>query len=285
MATDLLNAPELDAALREAREAVEADAWAALRGWIFGKGDPLSAARVAVGGALAAVVVIAVLWVGPGLSPQSRPNAGLVTAASVLTEHTARAQTRTLTLADDSLVALSADTVVEITMSDTARTIRLVQGEAYFDVASDLDRPFTVATGDMMFTALGTAFNVDRRHRSAELSVFEGQVSDGVLILEAGEGVLAGPDGSTAFRFDPSDGPDWRSGWMEARALTLAEAAAQLQRYSTDRLIIAPSAADRRVTGRFRLDAPETALRRIADVHGLVVERSESAILVRTADG
>ncbi len=43
---------------------------------------------------------------------------------------------------------------------DTRRTVRLLRGRAFFDVARDPDRPFTVEAGDARVTALGTAFAV-----------------------------------------------------------------------------------------------------------------------------
>src|SRR5690606_5015875 len=63
-------------------------------------------------------------------------------------------------LEDGSIVALNTATVLEVAYSPGRRDVRLVRGQALFEVARNHDRPFIVTAGDRRVTALGTAFDV-----------------------------------------------------------------------------------------------------------------------------
>jgi transmembrane sensor len=87
-------------------------------------------------------------------------------------------------LADGTNIQLNTNSVVNVTYTEQQRKITLVRGEAYFEVAKDKTRPFTVTAGKKSFTALGTIFNVQKKSDLAmELVVTEGRV----LITKASE--------------------------------------------------------------------------------------------------
>jgi transmembrane sensor len=80
-------------------------------------------------------------------------------------------------LPDGSSVTLNTNTILDINFTETHRKLTLVKGEAKFDVTKDLERPFTVITGNSSFTALGTIFNVQKENeKDIELLVTEGRV-------------------------------------------------------------------------------------------------------------
>ncbi|MBB6521268.1 FecR family protein [Pseudoteredinibacter isoporae] len=103
-----------------------------------------------------------------------------------------------LTLADGSVSFLNINTEIEVSYSDTYRRVELLRGEAYFQVAKDAERPFTVGAGSTSATAVGTAFVV-RRHNEKEtlVVVTEGQVevaeAEGAdkVLLEADQSVVS----------------------------------------------------------------------------------------------
>jgi len=66
--------------------------------------------------------------------------------------------------------------------------VKLLAGEALFEVAHDAKRPFDVTTGDTTVRAVGTQFDVDRRAASTTVTVVEGQVA----VLTAPDGTLGG---------------------------------------------------------------------------------------------
>lgn len=81
------------------------------------------------------------------------------------------------TLQDGSQIQLNTNSLIEVNYSAKQRLLTLVRGEARFDVAKDVNRPFTVIVGEKSFTALGTIFNVQKNNNKAmELVVTEGKV-------------------------------------------------------------------------------------------------------------
>lgn len=83
---------------------------------------------------------------------------------------------RSVLLDDGSVITLNTSSQIEVKYSDERRFIRLVRGEALFDVAHDVHRPFDVDTGKAVVRAVGTRFNVDRRDHRTTVSVVEGKV-------------------------------------------------------------------------------------------------------------
>lgn len=56
------------------------------------------------------------------------------------------------------------------------RRVNLVQGEAFFDVKKDMERPFIIETGKTTITVLGTSFHVRRGKQETEVIVATGSV-------------------------------------------------------------------------------------------------------------
>ena len=67
---------------------------------------------------------------------------------------------RTVRLADGSSVTLNTRTKMTVAFTAGRRLIRLVRGQALFEVAHDRSRPFVVEAADRQVTALGTIFEV-----------------------------------------------------------------------------------------------------------------------------
>ncbi len=78
---------------------------------------------------------------------------------------------------DGSLINLNTDSSMTVTFSTTGRDVHLMRGEAYFEVAKDAARPFSVRTARGIVTALGTAFTVRVHPEAIDLVVSEGVVS------------------------------------------------------------------------------------------------------------
>lgn len=109
-------------------------------------------------------VALATYWVLWGAQP----------AVTVL--QTPAGQNQAFILADGSRLNLGASTRLEIKLEARARDINLVRGEAFFPVAKDRDRPFTVHAGDATVTAVGTEFSVNRGADQVVVAVIEGRV-------------------------------------------------------------------------------------------------------------
>jgi transmembrane sensor len=80
-------------------------------------------------------------------------------------------------LDDGTSIQLNTNSIIEVVYNERQRYVKLLQGEAKFDVAKDSNRPFTVKAGEKSFTALGTIFNVQKdTNQDLELLVTEGKV-------------------------------------------------------------------------------------------------------------
>jgi len=223
----------------------------------------------ALAGALAVcALALAIAW----------PQLQLLTVPPV-TFQTPPGQIRRIALADGSRVTLDGATRLEARMGVARREVRLVTGEAYFDIAHDAARPFTVSAPEGSARVLGTAFDLERGDGRLELSVHRGKVRlapPGLIRrtadLTPGQQAFA-KDGrlSRPRAFDPS-ADDWRTGWLETDGVTLARLVERLNRASPTPIVIEdPALGRRRVAGRFRLDEPEALVRNLALVHGFQV--------------
>ena len=79
-------------------------------------------------------------------------------------------------LDDGSILSMNSNSRVAVQYSEKFRRIRLLQGEAYFDVKKDPARPFEVFAGDRLIRAVGTSFSVYRLEDRIEVLVSEGKV-------------------------------------------------------------------------------------------------------------
>ena len=82
----------------------------------------------------------------------------------------------TILLSDGSEVILNTDSRLEVRFSHARRDVRLLQGEAHFEIVSDPDRPFAVLAGNSAVRAVGTAFTVRMFEENVQVIVTEGSV-------------------------------------------------------------------------------------------------------------
>lgn len=84
---------------------------------------------------------------------------------------------KVIDLPDGSSVTLNTGSALEIEYGWRQRRIRLKNGEAYFEVASNKRRPFLVETDSGVVRAVGTAFSVRVNAATLDVVVTEGRVS------------------------------------------------------------------------------------------------------------
>jgi transmembrane sensor len=83
---------------------------------------------------------------------------------------------RVVTLADGSQITLDSRSEVRVRYTADARTLTLVRGQARFDVAHDVTRPFTVTAEGHKVVATGTAFDVDLLGPKLLVTLLDGHV-------------------------------------------------------------------------------------------------------------
>jgi len=83
---------------------------------------------------------------------------------------------RVVTLADGSQLTLDARSEVSVRYTSDARALTLVRGQAQFDVALDVARPFAVTAEGHKVIATGTAFDVDLLGPKLLVTLLKGHV-------------------------------------------------------------------------------------------------------------
>lgn len=182
---------------------------------------------------------------------------------------TARGELQTVRLADNSAVRLNSDTLLKVEMTEDRRTIRLLRGEAYFEVAHDPDRPFFVVSAGGSTHAVGTQFNVYRKSSDVQVTVVEGRVevatdNGDIRQLNADETVIYKGDGRAISLVESSkrNALDWLDGRLHFEAMPLTDVVRQLNRYLEKPLYITdPRLNDLSLSGTFHIanleDLPE----------------------------
>lgn len=106
-----------------------------------------------------------------------------------------------ISLPDGSIVTLNTRSTVRFEYGDSYRDVKLLSGEALFDVSKDPARPFRVMADSVVVQAVGTQFNVRKRSSDVTVTVVEGMVD-----VSASKGDRA-PAGKVARRSDGSGSP------------------------------------------------------------------------------
>lgn len=188
--------------------------------------------------------------------------------------HTRLGERRIITLADGSRIHLNTASAVEVAMRKHSRRVRLVKGEALFEVAHDPGRPFLVDAGAARLRAVGTAFNVRIRDTVVELTVTEGVVAvaedaadvhrPDVSKIAAGGGAVIGSGAMAPTALNATvlrQRTAWQDGVIELDGETLAQAVEEFNRYRGAPIIVGdPRLANLRVGGRFEVDEAEKFL-------------------------
>ena len=197
---------------------------------------------------------------------------------------TALGERETVTLADGSQIELNTNTVLRISSHSDRRIVSLEKGEAYFEVRHNAARPFIVVAGDRRVTDLGTKFFVRRDVGRLEIAVVEGRVQLDMAAKQARATLLNPGDAAIATAYSTSvikspakklaNELGWRRGVLVFDNTTLADAAAEFNRYNSDRLVLADAAAARlTIVGTFRTNDVATFADVVQDVLRLRVER------------
>ena len=205
---------------------------------------------------------------------------------------------RSVLLADGSRVTLNTASEIEVRLRADRRSIRLLKGEALFEVAHDPNRPFDVSAGDAVLRAVGTQFNVDRRLERTVVTVVEGRVA--ILSADAGteqeprHPVLSAADrvvidrngpGKTEHGVDVSSATAWLNRQIVFSRRTLGEAAEEFNRYNLARIDIrSPALRAEVVTGTFQSNDPASLVSFIAHIPGVRVAGGGSGGYIITFD-
>ncbi|MEM0928339.1 MAG: FecR domain-containing protein [Pseudomonadota bacterium] len=255
----------------------------------------VGARLVALGGAaLSAALVFVVFYGEQGTQPIGEDTV-------IASFETVNGATELVSFEDGSTAVLGAASQINVTFSNMERRVTLIEGTAFFDVASDQERPFVVEAGDMRATALGTAFDVRRVADVMRVAVAEGdvEVSYPLMrngnptnfrtrhVLTVGHQVTATPtSGLEQVRPIATEAIGaWRDERLLYDGVSLAELVADASRYTRVPVRIDPTSETIgaiRVRGSFRSDDIDAMLVTLAEIYPIDIDRSyQDAIYIR----
>ena len=250
--------------------------------------------------AIAATVLAAVgagVWGLFGIQEAFHPSAGQFSTRTG--EH------MQLVLADGSTVSLGARSQLSVDFSKQARDVRLIAGEAFFQVHKDAQRPFRVRALDGLITAVGTAFDVRATGDHVTVVVSEGvvnvaQMQEAAGAQAEGSAVPSTPAAShpTSLHVsrgeqltfdgharsnqltevqlsytDPAQSARWRNGWLVYRNEALRDVIADVGRYTDKQVTVADAVPrDLRFTGAVFKDSVVEWVRALPEVFPVSIE-------------
>lgn len=192
-----------------------------------------------------------------------------------------------LPLSDGSRITLNTASEIRLAIDHSGREVELKHGEAFFEVAHDPSRPFSVDAGGRRITVVGTKFSVRHEHGDLRVVVTEGKVSlsDSDVILRAGTIANAKQGESmTVQERTPAQAEEllsWRDGYLTFDETPLAEAIAEFNRYNARKLVIADAAlASLPVSGHFRWTSIESFARLLEEGFPVVVAREDDRVVL-----
>ena len=197
-------------------------------------------------------------------------------------------QVRSVTLADQSVITLDADSAIAVDFSGGERHVEVRRGAAFFSV-SHTGEPFVVDANRGEARVLGTQFEVRLQPMGAQVSVLSGRV--GVTPAKGAEQQVLGADQQVAYSagharalqaIDAQAQLAWRQGWLNYYKAPLADVVQDLRRYYPGRiLLLNDELGARRISGSFPSHDPQAVLASLQGVLGFQQNHLGNLIILR----
>jgi len=201
-------------------------------------------------------------------------------------------EVETITLADGSTAQLGPDSAIAVDFGPRGREIRLLSGQAMFEVRRDPARPFRVAARDVTTTVLGTGFEVRMVGELTRVAVRHGRVRVedsgtkpfAARELTAGQWVRIVPGAPlSAGQEAPELVGAWRSGKVAVRNRPISEAIDEMRPWYGGKIILADSSLGKKlVSGAYDFRDPARSLKLIVAPYGGDVMRVTPWLMIVT---
>lgn len=146
-----------------------------------------------------------------------------------------------LVLADGSIAWLNAASSITYPTAFTGKNRQVtIEGEAYFEVAHDAERPFILHFGETMVEVLGTHFNVKSYgdEPSADVTLLEGRVrvykkdqERAAVFLQPGQQAVVSSDIQLITDADTDLATAWRRGYFALKGADIPSVMRQISRW------------------------------------------------------
>lgn len=223
---------------------------------------------------MAAAAAVLVMVVGTIWLTTPKKHAKLLFGKTI----TRAGERKIITLSDGSVVTLNNDSQLKYPQifSDTLREVYL-EGEAFFEVSKNRQKPFVVKTGKLNIRVLGTSFNV--KHYSVDkvmnVVVATGSVgvnvtgSKRVWLLSSGSQLLYDKLTADAYQnlVDPADYTGWKRNELIFKDERLEDICKRLERWYDIKINIhAVKLKNKRISLKQHNESPGTVLKMLAIV-------------------
>lgn len=241
-------------------------------------------------GVAALALIIAVAWLNGGrIAEPARLAFTAAPAAPANTYSTGIGERSTVSLPDGSVAILNTDSQLEVAYAADQRIVRLMRGQAIFEVAKDAARPFRVLAAGKRITAVGTEFDVRIDRDRLQVALLHGvvkvdggapgQAADAATQMVAGDVLAADEHQMRLSRGDPERISSWREGQVVFNDESLAGAVAEINRYSTKPIQIDPALALAQryfVSGVFKTGDTERFAHALTELFALKLAHDEA---------
>lgn len=194
-------------------------------------------------------------------------------------------------LSRSSIITLGPETAIAVDSTEADTQIDLLSGMAYFQIASDFARRFSVVAEALTATTLGAAFEVSIDAGNITVSAENGSidtwiaepVADNREPLDAGAWITleSATNRYARGRRDTTQVARWREGLLVAENETVAALVAKIARWHRGLvLVVDPGLASLKVSGVFDLSDPVDALRAVVSPFGGKVRQFAGVVTI-----
>lgn len=196
-------------------------------------------------------------------------------------------------LADGTRIELNTNSELRLESDPQKRVVRLLRGEAFFEVHHDADHPFVVLAGGHRIVDLGTKFVVREDKGGVRVSLVEGSAKlesnagtgkQHTVVLKPGDVALATP-ASIIVHKEQVDVLQvqlgWRRGVLVFHHAALSEVAAEYNRYNERQIVIAdPDIAKLTISATLPTSDVDGFARMARNFLGLGIRKEPGRILI-----
>ncbi len=213
-------------------------------------------------------------------------------AVSYATLQTKTGEVRNLVLSDGSVVWVNQNSTLKYPekFQADARQV-LLEGEAFFDVAKDANRPFTILTESTKTTVLGTSFNIQGyQGQAVTLAVNTGKVEFGSrenaalkeLVTPNQIAVLSATNELSVTEGDATAYSKWKQATLEFHDKNLSEVILVLEKtFDVTIQLEAKELATRKFSGKFEKQTIIEILNILSEIIGFTYENDETNFVIK----
>ena len=227
------------------------------------------------------------------------PIENIETVFEKIEKYNPQGQKLTVFLSDGSKVKLNAESRLTYTKPfDDEKRVVYLEGEAFFEVAADPEKPFIVRTSELETRVLGTSFNVkaypedgriDVAVKSGKVSVTSQKIKNSDIL---GNNVVLSPTEMASYSqkenqfrvsvYDEKEVLSWSDGTLYFNNATMAEFVAKLERWYGIEIVVARKTPVKKgIVGEFKDQSLEEILMGTHEASEFSYEFKNGKVIIR----